>query len=694
MDNDFRASHEQVDVLKADAQSLIIEANAGVGKTTTLALRLQIALEQGLQTQQICVLTYTQPGVDALNKAIKQRCSAHSEAKSIRVQTFDAFCARVLREFEAAAVERRATPQELAETCWQALQQVVIRTPEKYREHLFPPNLGDNTALENFLAFCLHFKGSMKREQVEPDAAVTPDTCYEQWGCGYTDLRWLQAYELLRQRNDSNPDCPAFRGSGDATYDLACKIVRYELLDLDNAWPQGLRLVIVDEMHDMNQAMFTVLEHLLLLNSRATFCGVGDRHQVLHWRAGADARFMQTDALATRTGRTLKRLPLTLSHRFGADLAGMAGQHARIEYQGRSQKATSVKVVQYSEQNPCEPLIVQAAIQWRKATGKLHRPEFAVLLRHTHQSVMLENSLLQAEVPYVTQGFDSYLLRPEVLLIRGLFAVACGQPQAIESAQTRGKIIEAWTLFGHVTFGDAARPEVSQRDELQRSVRAAQDNPHVLTLFLKGHVLREGLGLDPDSVRDFARRRFQAAMAVLSGPDDANNPDALKDFIAALNVPALATQVLVERQHRESVRLHVQALQHFADGFDSAMAFFAELSSREKRLQTALEFGSDDVRGHQRERVSRRVLLASIDAVKGLEFDHVCLPYVTQGLFPEETNAISTTLQAQDESNLFYVAITRAKQSLTLYAHQTQPSRFVRAFVPASLEKSARMLSS
>jgi DNA helicase-2/ATP-dependent DNA helicase PcrA len=54
------------------------------------------------------------------------------------------------------------------------------------------------------------------------------------------------------------------------------------------------------------------------------------------------------------------------------------------------------------------------------------------------------------------------------------------------------------------------------------------------------------------------------------------------------------------------------------------------------------------------------VLLDCVANVKGKEFDHVILPFLDQGEFPNPLRALT------EEENLFYVAATRAKSRLTL----------------------------
>jgi len=66
-----------------------------------------------------------------------------------------------------------------------------------------------------------------------------------------------------------------------------------------------------------------------------------------------------------------------------------------------------------------------------------------------------------------------------------------------------------------------------------------------------------------------------------------------------------------------------------------------------------------------------KVKLMTIHAAKGLEFDHVYLTGMEENLFPSSLS-IASKQELEEERRLFYVAITRAKESLTLTHCQTR----------------------
>jgi len=77
---------------------------------------------------------------------------------------------------------------------------------------------------------------------------------------------------------------------------------------------------------------------------------------------------------------------------------------------------------------------------------------------------------------------------------------------------------------------------------------------------------------------------------------------------------------------------------------------------------------------HEKEtKDNRRLVLMTLHQAKGLEFDHVFIVGVEEGLLPH-SRSIDDQFQLEEERRLFYVGITRAKK--TLYITNTR-KRFI-----------------
>ena len=244
-------------------------------------------------------------------------------AQRFRITRFEDFCAQLLQE----TLDRPATPyqtlEELQPFVWEAVERVEMNEEERWPEDLALPNLGDSGFVEEFLQRAAWLKGTMK-DQLERDGASPSPDYAGALGVNYTQLRIFLAFERIRLHELVQQ--PLFQGPGDATYDLALWLEQGGAVQSLRHWPRALRVLLVDEMHDVNQAAFRVLQELLN-TTQAFFCGVGDRDQVIYSASGADSAFMG-EAIAQRTGRKVLRLPLTPSHRFGFKLATKAGRLA------------------------------------------------------------------------------------------------------------------------------------------------------------------------------------------------------------------------------------------------------------------------------------------------------------------------------------------------------------------------------
>ena len=262
----------------------------------------------------------------------------------------------------------------------------------------------------------------------------------------------------------------------------------------------------------------------------------------------------------------------------------------------------------------------------------------------------IENRLLAADIAYTTAGFESYLVRPEVLLVRGLLAYAADDFSAIDSRDTRERVLRAMLLFGgaKIDVKDPDRPGGESDDQvaLEKEASAAiADNPRLLRVFFENQVQRMGT---PDA----CRRMLAAVEAARSY----SGKDALKKVIDALDPHYLASRALVQAARVREVNGNIAGLLASASGYETAHDYFMELNNFEVR-QRGLK-------------AKDSIVLSSIEAAKGLEFEHVLMPHINAREF-------AVAGDSDDDRNLFYVAITRAKSQLSLYCEASRPSRYL-----------------
>ena len=594
---------------------------------------------------RILALTYTAPACQALQEAMRKVGIAPEHSRRVPVRTFDAFATEVLLGIERQPVPYKGTAEGLAPTVWKALERLDMSA--------------DDTIVERFLATSRRIKGSLARDRMRWDeVALTPDSA-EDLGVEHSLLRLYDAYERLRYPPTDGCDRPHFRAEFDATFDLACLLADPQsatpLAEIAS-WPRQVEHLLVDEMHDLNLAMFTLLD-ALLRNPGTRFCGVGDLDQVVHGAAGAEARFMDPEVLLG-SGRRAARYPLTATRRFDKRLARAAGLLAGKDYASQSAHPTEVVCRRYPPAG-CEALVVEVAQAW-KARPKARLADLAVLLRRPCQSVLIENALILDELPYATLGFESYLLQPEVLLVRALLAVALHDFEALASEATRRRLVRAVVFFCNVELTHDLSEDESPQQRLAEAVAHVASDASSLAPFFEYQVLQRG---DPAIVR-----HLRAAIEVAR---EVRGPEMFPRFLEALRMPTLVRQVFVEQQRRLDAMAYMHGLASAARAHPSAAEFFASLNRAETRLVPTASAHKQAIRGAALKKGT--LTLATVAAVKGLEYEHVVLPYLAQGEFP------LASAEAGEERNLFYVAITRARSALTLLASEARASEFVAA---------------
>jgi DNA helicase-2/ATP-dependent DNA helicase PcrA len=644
---------EQLAVQTTQLRTLLIQANAGAAKTTTLALRAAQALHCGLAPEGILALTYTQPACEAMEEALRKigvapsllrRLSRHS------ITTFDAFAERTLLSVEKRRVAVKKTHEDVAPFVRQAIGQLGLPT--------------DSLFIEQFLNVSRRLKGTMALDHARWEGRKVSAALAEELGIDLAFLRLHTSYEDLRFPQRDGVDSARFRWQFDPTYDLARMLGDPEpstLLDEIPAWPRRLALLLVDEMHDLNAAMHTVLKALVTSNDAAAFCGVGDSDQVIHEASGAEQRFMSPDL--DLGPRRVSVLPLTASHRFNRTLASTAGRVAGKPYASMARHGTRVRCNSYPgpDGRSAEQIVVDAVNEWKTATGG-DLQSLAILLRHPCQSVAVESALLRHGIAYATRGLTSFVLQPEVLLIRALLAVATGNYQHLAAKETQEALVRAVVFFCGIELGHELSESESREERLQNAIRHVTAQQESLKPFMEYQVLQRA--------EPALARRMRAAIAVAGERN--SSEDWFARFLDALDVRAWVRQVFISQQRREDALAYFDGLKRAAMEFRGPEAFFDCLGRYESRLQQTASALKNAVRAGLARKAT--LTLATIHDVKGLEFGHVVMPYLEQGTFPARL-----ALSAREERNLFYVGITRAREALTLVASAQRPSAFLQA---------------
>ena len=640
---------DQLAILASAARFNAIDGNAGAAKTTTLAMKVEDALHHGMAPEDILVLTYSPAAVLAFQQRLRWIGVERETVLRVHITTFDALCHNRLQVLQGDCPYLEHPNREVHETVLRAIQQARLRAERRELGNAFVIP-GEGALLIPVLLHAFkRLKGTMAVNALGNEFVLTEASALEA-GLDFTETAVLQTYEALRHGLSDEPRsfrdslAPLFRLPDDPFYDMACALTADDPVFDHGSHPLrlGARLILVDEGHDLNRAMFTVLQHLVEVNPVEQVFVVGDRDQVVHSDGGADAGFM-TSHFEAGIGR-LQRMPLTTCRRFGERLAGPLGAHASKEYAVAADRHTEITVVRARTVGAVATLIEGVF----NHSGQLEngRPSsLAVLLRHPGASVDLESALERRGFQVETHGFEPFLQRPEVQFLRTLVAWVTQSVDTLAQAN----LLAIQDAFAEFT---GCRSHEATKDVRHKNLDAFRDyflgDPGE---FVRG--TQDGPVLS--HVDDDARAALQRFIVMFAAGIE---PNDLHWRLQDVGFVHMFKHAFV---YDEQVEDAVEAMTSFARtaaGFETFAGWLKGMAQREWAAKS-------ERRGHQ-----RVIRLYAIPAAKGLEFDHVVMPDVDAGQFDGD---------AQEERNLFYVGASRARLRLTM-TFRDRPSSFLHAF--------------
>jgi DNA helicase II / ATP-dependent DNA helicase PcrA len=615
---------EQTAIQLAQSKVVLIDANAGAAKTTTLAIRIGEALARKLAPEQILALTFTPEARDVMRQRLRDVGIPYATAARIAVLTFEDFAEQLLAPSDFDDVKRCPTVRLLKKYALRAIE----RVGERYAGTVDGLDLRThNIALSQFLDVQLGLKATMALEADVEYMGV--EEAAELLAVPVTDYLITTEYERLRVGSGEGA---LFRGPFDATYDLACALATGGAAAEDLP---AYRVVVCDELHDLNEAAFRIL-NALIAQPQCYFVGAGDKDQVIHAKLGASEAFL--NRRFKETYPQLVRYPLTYSYRHGPHLAYAMAQFKQKPVDSRLPLHTDIRQAHYAAgADDCAALVVAAIGQWKREGLPLDG--CAVLIRDRHQSVAIENALMGAGIGYRTPDMAGYLQRDEILFLRGMIAIALKDLAAVKSYDVRTAIVEALAIFAEVDL----TPE-----KMEQAKYAIGKDPQILGDFFSAYIDREQ--------QQSAQRLVTDTVAYLHGVGpEAPAAAVLREVCERMQLEAAARRIFVRPYDASVVARSV------AGFLDAAARSGQSLGQFWSWLNAGEAFAS-------RKRERDFVLIECVANAKGKEFAHVILPFLETGEFPQPL------CERGEEENLFYVGATRAKARLTLLSPE-EPAR-------------------
>jgi DNA helicase-2/ATP-dependent DNA helicase PcrA len=662
-----QANSQQTAILQSPNKVKLIDAVAGAGKTTTLAMEARQARDEGLSERGILALCFSRGARLRFHEKLKEEVG---EDSSVFVMTVEDFARQLIEDLaEKGRISRPALLQDVegirgelvatAARVWQRYQEQGVRSDFNF-------GLDENNQhLDDIARRLAQLKAALATFDFAPkdidnfDDENDDAAAYDESGDGELAGQADPIADIIREyeaQRHPSPDEFRWQGPNDAVTDLVWLLQRQPALANElRRWS----LYLVDEWHDVNAAEFELLARL---RRGARLVVAGDKDQTINRDRGADPVFSGLRFMEMYRADA-KRFPLGMSYRFGPDAAVLADALTRNGCEGRPDRNTVVRRLRYDPSQPgaCAQAVaetIREALQ--KGRPKPTNRDFAVVLRDVDQSIEIETALMEAKIPYKCDGFETFLLLPEILLLRGILHYAGNDYSALKGhAETCVQMVLALSRYFYLTRDPQHwKLEWAER----RSVLGyAQDevrrNPEVLKSFFDGALLRE-TEFDSPQVRQSKNlvRPVIARMASLGTSATAH--ELLVMLKDSVDLHDATSRAFVSRDRVASARRSIDAFLRFASthGQVPAAEFLARLTQMENDVAMVRRSKNANSIGTRRSLVR----VTTIQAAKGREWPYVLVPFLEQDEFVR-------TRDATNEVRHLYVGLTRVMKELVLF---------------------------
>ena len=593
---------------------LLILAGAGSGKTRVLTHRIAYLIEEkGVNPWNILAITFTNKAAGEMRERVDNLVGFGSE--SIWVSTFHSMCVRILRRhIDLLGFDTNFTIYDTDDqkTLMKDICKLLQIDTKIFRER-------------SLLAAISQAKNEM----------VTPEEFRIQAQGDFSRQKIATVYEEYEKQMRAN-NALDFD-------DLLVKAVQLFQTQADvlDYYQERFRYIMVDEYQDTNTVQFELVR--LLSAKYRNLCVVGDDDQSIYKFRGANIRNILDFEQVFPDAKVIK---LEQNYRSTSNILNAANAVIRHNH-GRKDKTLwtdngegdKINVRQFDTAFDEAEYIV-GDIRERVESGKAAYNDHAILYRTNAQSRMFEEKFVTANIPYKIVGGINFYARREIK-----------------------------DLLAYLKTIDNGRDDLAVRRII--------------------NVPKRGIGLTSiNRVQEYASGReigfYEALRAVDLIPNIGRGASKLESFVALiehfktdakeLTISELMQEILEETGYIESLK------EEGSEEAESRIENIDELISKITAYEETCEDRDEPatLNGFLEEvalvadidsldESNDYVVLMTLHSAKGLEFPHVYLAGMEDGIFPSYmTITADDPEEVEEERRLCYVGITRAEEELTL----------------------------
>ena len=596
----------------------LVLAGAGSGKTRVITQKIAHLIEDcGYDAKHIAALTFTNKAATEMQERIAKLLKNPKLAKHITVSTFHSLGVKILRqEARSLGLKDRFSIMD-SDDCFSIVQDLAITTDKQLIRRI-------QTAMSLW-----------KNGLIDPDQALKQATSEEeaQYARIYSSyVATLKAYQAVDFDDLIRLPVELFRSNE----------------EVRDKWQRRLRYLLVDEYQDTNTCQYELVKLLVSgVGKKPMFTAVGDDDQAIYAWRGATIENLKTLQVDFPDLRVIK-----LEQNYRSSTRILQAANAVI---GNNPKMFDKSL--WSEHGLGDPIKVMAMADDEQEAEQVaimlsaHRFErrakyadYAILYRGNHQARIFEKALRRERIPYVMSGGQSFFDKAEIKDIISYLRLIANQdddPAFIRAITTPKRGVGQATL------------------EVLGTV-AGQWQCSLFEALFKGGIESKLTERQLYPLRAFGN--FINQLEARASRENAT--PVLDDMMKEINYE----HYLYDHFDDRPAQSKWQNVLDFTGWLKEKGNGGKDGAGDEKTLLELTQMVALMSMLEGKDEEPDAVRMSTLHASKGLEYPHVFLIGVEEGILPHkgDPDAPVETLAAriEEERRLMYVGITRAQRSL------------------------------
>lgn len=630
----------QREAVKTTEGPVQIVAGAGSGKTRVLTHRVAFLLaEKKIHPWNILAITFTNKAAREMKERIVSLVGPTAE--EIWISTFHSMCVRMLRrDIDRIGYSRNFTILDTSD------QLTVIKQVLK-EENLDPKKFEPRSILN---------KISSAKNVLQGPAEMKAKAR------NFMDEVAAQVYEKYQHKLRANESLDFD--------DLLMQTVRLfeQVPEVKEYYQRKFQYIHVDEYQDTNHVQYVLVK--LLAERHQNICVVGDSDQSIYRFRGAD---ISNILHFERDYPQAKLIKLEQNYRSTKTILAAANhliahntERKPKDLWTENEEGAAIQLFEASTEHEEAYYVAESIIKGHE--NGIRYSDYAVLYRTNAQSRVIEDVMLKANIPYTVVGGIKFYERKEIKDVLAYLRLVVNPqddlslqrvinvPRRGIGAATMEKIANHAAQQGGSLFN-----ALLEMEEIGLSRRAIQPLNEFVQLIQQMHAMAEYLSAVELTEEILAKSGYREELKKENTLEAASRLENIDEFISV-------AQEFEQRNEDKSLV-----------AFLTDLALISDLDTMENQGEG--------------EKPGDAVALMTLHSAKGLEFPHVFLIGMEEGIFPHN-RSLDDESEMEEERRLAYVGITRAEKCLHLSRARSRtifgqtssnlPSRFLRE-IPAEL---------